>query len=408
MEHNGLLNERRAAWLLPLLALALFGALTWASYRFLAGPSVYVNRDFMSLWTGARAILMDLDPYDPEVWRPLRAHFGSTWLQDVRAPFPLWTFLFALPFALVDIGWGAAAWIAFSILVLAGTLLLFPLRASRKAEGAGQEQRRTSMLSLLLLILGTFTFRPTLVTFLNGQIATVLLLILALFLILMERDQPFAAGFVLAFTALKPNPFILFIPAVGIWLIHRRHWQAIAGGAAGSFLLLAASWLVQPGWLFEWFKVRSKAEWVFITPTIWGLSWELTPTWWPLLGLGLAILVTGALGWLIFTDEQLGATEVVSLAIATSVLITPYIWIYEQLLLLIPLLLIFTRSRQRALATGIWLLMVFVLPWLMLWIGRQRGAGTVTFVMPLLTAVIFYLTMTHRPASPSSSYLQPS
>jgi len=408
MERNPLQSGRRSAWLLLPLALLLFGALAWASYRFLTGPAVYVNRDFMSLWTGGRALLMDLDPYDPEVWRPLRAQFGSTWLQDTRAPFPLWTFLFTLPFALLDVGWGAAAWIAFSILVLAGTLLLFPLDADGKADAAGEEERRSSVLGLLLLVLGVFTFRATLVTFLNGQITVVLLLVLALFVILMERDRPFAAGFVLAFTALKPNPFILFVPAVGLWLIHRRRWRTIAGGTAGGLFLLAASWLVQPGWLFEWFKVRSKAEWVFITPTVWGLSWEMAPVWWPLLGLGLAVIVTAALGWLIFTNERLEAAGVVSLAIATSLLITPYIWVYEHLLLLIPLFLIFTRLRQRALATGIWLLMVFVLPWAMFWIAMERGAGTLTFVIPLLTGLLFYLTMVARPASAAASSAKPA
>lgn len=403
MERGSFHRGRRAGWLILPLILLLFGALTWASYRFLTGPDVYVNRDFMSLWTGGRAILMDLDPYDPEVWRPLRAHFGSTWLQDTRAPFPLWTFLFSMPFALVDIGWGAAAWIAFSILVLAGTLLLFPLRSHDQAEGASGRQRGASVLGLLLLVFGVFTFRATLVTFLNGQITAVLLLVLALFVILMERNRPFTAGFVLAFTALKPNPFILLVPAVGLWLIHRRRWRAIAGGAAGGLFLFAASWLVQPGWLFEWFKVRSKAEWVFITPTIWGLSWEITPVWWPLLGLGLAVLVSAALGWLIFTDEELGAGDVVSLAIATSLLITPYIWAYEHLLLLIPLILIFTRLPRRTLANGIWLLLVFIVPWVMFWVATERGAGTLTFIVPLMTGLIYYVTMVGRPASPATA-----
>lgn len=391
--------RRRSAWFLLPLVLLFFAALTWANYRFLTGSDVYVNSDFMSLWAGGRAILMDLDPYDPVVWRPLIAYFGNTSLPNARILYPLWTFLLTLPFALPDVGWAAAAWIAFSFLALAGTIILFPFRLGEKVDEAGGTKRGASVLGVLVLVLGSFTFRATLVTLRNGQMAAIMLFVLALFLILIERDRPFFAGLMLALTALKPNPFILFMPSIGLWLIYRQRWRAVAGSAAGGLFLLAASWLVQPGWLFEWFKVKSRANLALITPTAWGLSWEITPVWWPLLGLLLTIVVTGTLGWLLFIDERMEAAHVVSLSITASLLITPYIWVYDHLLLLIPLLLIFTRMRQRSLATGIWLLMVCILPWGMFWVATGRGVGTLTFVVPLLAGLIYYLTMVSRPAS---------
>ena len=101
------MKERWRRWLLlPLLVLAV-AIMAWAQYRYLAYPIRYTRRDFMSLWGGGRAVLEGLDPYDPEVWLPLRARYGSTWMPDERAPFPRWTLV-------LDVDWGTA-WCAVAL-----------------------------------------------------------------------------------------------------------------------------------------------------------------------------------------------------------------------------------------------------------------------------------------------------
>lgn len=370
--------------LIVFLILVVFGLLTWGMYNMLTGPARYNNRDFMSLFAGGKAVLRDLDPYDPAVWNPLRAELGSTWMPDERVPFPLWTLLLVLPFAALDLGWAAAAWLAFSLCVL-GIGMFFLINT--------YYHKRLPVWEFGLVTLLIFTYRAVLVSMNNGQITFVLFFILALFLLFVERKRPFLAGVVLAFIIIKPNPFILFVPAFGLWLLWQRRWHILAGAATGGLGMLLVSWLVQPGWLFEWLNVRGKTEATAITPTLWGLAYEIAPEWWAVLGLGFVVGVTAVLGLIIFRNPKLSEKEVLPLVLIVSLLTTPYAWVYEHLLLLIPSLLIFLAVKQRGLAATIWLLLVFVLPWGTFWLAENRSSDTLTGLVPLLIGIVFYIFM---------------
>lgn len=378
--------------LIVFLILIVFALLTWGMYEMLTSPARYNNRDFMSLFAGGKAVLRGLDPYDPAVWNPLRAELGSTWMPDERVPFPLWTLLLVLPFATLDLGWGAAAWLAFSLCVL-GAGMFFLINS--------YYDKRLPVGEFFLVALLIFTYRAVLVSMNNGQITFVLFFILALFLLLVKRKRPFLAGVVLAFILIKPNPFILFVPAFGLWLLWQRRWHILAGAATGGLGMLLASWLVQPGWLFEWLNVRGKTEATAITPTLWGLAYEITPAWWALLGLGFVVLVTAVLGLIIFRNPKLSEKEVLPLVLIASLLTTPYAWVYEHLLLLIPSILIFLAIKQRGLASFIWLLLAFVLPWGTFWLAENRSSDTLTGLVPLLIGLFFYFFLIAKPLKQS-------
>jgi len=383
-------NTTKNKIMIVVLVLVLFAALSWGMYRTQTYPDRYANRDFMSLWAGGRAILTGLNPYDPDVWEPLRRQYGSTWIPDDRAPFPLWTLMWVLPFAALNLSWGAAAWLAFSLILLGATIGIMMLAFRKKP---------LPLAEFTLLALGAFTLRGGLVTLNNGQITYLMLFILALALFLAARQRQFWFGFALAFVILKPNPFILFVPLVAVWLIHRRRWRAIGGTATGGLTLLAVSWAILPGWLFEWLDVRDKAEVSFITPTVWGLGFELAGSWWLPVGLALAVGVTAVLGWYVLTRPHVNEAELLSLAVAGSLLVTPYAWDYEHLLLLLPAILLFLTMRRRWLAIVVWLGLTQFLPWVMYWIAEQKQLSTMSFLIPLVTGLSFLVLYDHRPVT---------
>jgi hypothetical protein len=391
-------NGRRTWLFFALFVLVLGAALTWANFNFLNTPS-FAHRDFMSLWGGGWAIRHDVNIFDPEVWAPLRLELGSKWRTgDAGNPFPMWTLLLVMPLSLLPLGWGAAVWLALSQLLLGLVVYFLLIELGR---------RKPSVFEFALIAIGVFAFRGTLVTMLNGQITIILMLALTLFLVFVKRDKPFWAGVALAFIILKPNPFIIFAPMIALWLILRRKWEIIAGGVTAVLVMLAATWIILPGWLLEWQNVREKtgsSPRSFIMPTLWGAGTEISVQWAPLIGLLLVGGLTLALGWYLYTRSALNEREVVSLAIAASLLATPYAWAYEHMLLLIPLILYFTRLDRRWLAWVMWLGLAFILPWLFFQVSQQRGAGTTELLTPLLVLIVVWLLVIfkkeHREAVP--------
>jgi hypothetical protein len=244
-----------------------------------------------------------------------------------------------------------------------------------------------------IALVGASAFWSVLWTLWNGQITIVLLAMLTIFLVLEKRGRPFLAGLALACVALKPNPFLLLAPLMGLWLVARHRWRVVLGGAVGLSALMGVSWLVQPGWLFEWMEVRGKLEVTIITPTIWGVAYKLSPALWPLLGLLAAALLSGGIGWLVLSQRDLDAPGAISLTLSGSLLITPYAWAYEHALLLLPLALIFARIKSRALAYVVWPVSVLVLPWLLNGLARKLDWDVVFVALPLLVGTAFYIVV---------------
>lgn len=151
----------------------------------------------------------------------------------VNLPFitPPTTALLALPFTALDPGTAYRVWSVAELL-----LLVLAVWIAIRAGPWPAERARGSRAAVLLMALaggGTFAF------LLLGQIDGIAALGLAAAYASWRRERSALAGFWLglAFAATKPHLAI----GLGIWLLARRDWRALAGAATGCALVAAVS-----------------------------------------------------------------------------------------------------------------------------------------------------------------------
>ena len=235
--------------LVVILSITALSVVSVANYTLLASQSGGMTRkDFMSLWTGGKALVLGLNPYDAAVWRPLRASYGDTWLPDAICPFPAWTILFFVPLSFLTTQMAGALWMTIcEVSLLAGV-----------AVTAQALRWRAYRHYLPWILIGLALFRPIFTAIANGQLSPVLFFLLAAAFYLHRQEHAFVAGVLLALQATKPNLTVFFFPLVGFVFLVRRDWRTLGGLVVGGLGLLAASWVALPGWLFQWLTAAER------------------------------------------------------------------------------------------------------------------------------------------------------
>jgi hypothetical protein len=144
---------------------------------------------------------------------------------------PPTTALLALPLTLLDPGTAFRVWSVIELVLLALAVWV-AIRAGPWPSHSGRAPRAATLV-MGIAAGGTYAF------LLLGQIDGITALGLAAAYAAWRRDRPAVAGFwlALAFAATKPHLTI----GLGLWLVARRDWRALAGAAAGSAIVAAVS-----------------------------------------------------------------------------------------------------------------------------------------------------------------------
>jgi len=195
-----------------------------------------INSDWPAFATGARLITHDPGHlYDLDVQSRVQSEVtGGRVLVTLGIhgilPFlaPAWVALIAAPFDLFGTDLGGRIWILFGLACLAAGLYL----AVRPRPPS--------------IALPAFASVPTAVMMLNAQLDGFVVLGLGAAIALWSR--PYVSGLALGLTLMKPQ---LVLP-LGVALLASRKWKVLAGWIASGFLLLAATAILNPRWVFEW------------------------------------------------------------------------------------------------------------------------------------------------------------
>lgn len=346
-----------------------------------------VDRDFFTYWGGGRGLLDRVNLYQPRDWAWVHQNYGSQWLENpvfIYAPptAVLFAPLAALPIQIASVVW---VWLSEIFIVISFLLLTWDLMRLRLARYAPW------------WALGVALSLPVILTMFLGQASALILLLLVLTAVLWEHSFWFAGGLTLGLTVVKPQPVLLLLPTLAFWLLLRKRWNGLAGLSVAFGVNLVATFALYPNFLSDWLAVAtSKVNGVVgRMPTLWGITYDVVgdSRGQMIVAIVLVLLVVLANGIVVWRLQARSPREVMAVGLLFSLVVTPYLWNYDQVLLLLPLFVgLRWLERRGAPVSSIMLIPLALagLELLLLLIAGIRVKDTLSVILPLLLGILLW------------------
>ncbi len=319
-----------SAILILLLLVGVFSAI-----QKIASSADYVNNDFLVFWLAGYSNWAEIDPYTSTDWLAARAQFGAETIPEPEFLYPLPLAILLAPLGLLPLHQAFIAWGFISAcLIIISIIIVFSI---------GKAHPKTNYLALPIFLFLPL-FPPILLTLYLGQLSAFLFFLASLATYFWHKERWFWGGFFVAFFTLKPSIGLPLLAFTSLWLFNKKHFRAFGGMLTSSLLLLILGLLRDPYWVSRFLTISSnKMNNTFgYSPTIWGISglachFETSCT----VAFGaIAIILFVVLNiWLLHKWKPTSPALEFGLILVLSLLSAPYLWPYDQLLLLIPILL---------------------------------------------------------------------
>ena len=358
-----------------------------------------LNGDFFTFWLSGWMVWQGQQPYDQSQWLANNHFFGAEWIPNPTFVYPLPLAILFAPLGSLDLLQAAKIWVLLSsLMVLASAVLLLSLWTSP-----------TKWSFLLPTVVGFFTFRAVLIVLRTAQLGALWLLIISLVIWFWKRRCWWCGGLLLPFLMLKPSFGFLIFGLAAIWLLVDRRLGALFGMVISGLALLIIGWLIDPAWIQHYLSIGGEklARDFGYFPTLWGFLYmffqqNLMRT--AQVGVAISILiVTMLLVIFLHWKNRLDPEKVMSLIILVSLLLTPYLWAYDHILLLLPIMISMGYLyiwRTPYLVVASFPICMSVLSLLLLFLAMKVGNDAMSVCLPLAISILMAL-MLSRPISSS-------
>lgn len=295
--------------------------------------------DFLSYWAAARLALNGTAAaaYDIDLHRAVQAT-AVDMNGDMPFPYPPFVLMLLMPLGLMLYVPGFLLWVGGSAVAFVAAMRRFDARTIWLAIG----------------------FPPVMINMIIGQNGLVTGALFAGFAVMLARGRPFVAGLLLGCLVIKPHLGL----AIPIVLAVAREWRMFAGAAASVLSLLAGGLILFPldvwsAWLAQaplyasivadglvpWYKMAS----VYAGLRVIGLPSEIA---WAL-HIAIAVGAVGVCCMIWRCDVRAGA-RAAALA-ATMMLVSPYLYIYDEVILALPFAWLVLSGRHQAVLGLCWI-----------------------------------------------------
>jgi hypothetical protein len=385
-------------WLILVVPVLMF-LCTLVSIRIVNSMDYHHNdNDFFTFWLAGHIVSQGSNPYDSATWIAGYHEFKIDVIANPTFLYPLPLALLLAPIGLLPFHTAYIAWVTMLqfVIIASFVLLLFIPGLPR------------TKFFFLPLLAGLVLFRPTILTLTQGQIIGFLLFVLVGIAALFKKGRWGWGGVLLGLLVLKPNLGLIIILLTGVWLAYHRHWKALIGATSSALVLLIIGLVYNPGWVGEYLQVGgSKLAQTFgASPTVWGLSalaCRVDTTCTSYLGGISSLLIFGFSMWLLYRSKNLTPLEVLGLVVTVTLLIAPYTWTYDQLLLLIPIVpitLALDGKRGRFLLAISFFLILDLFLVIILIFDSMLGVEILNVILPLIIfGILAWQVLSHKTLS---------
>lgn len=182
-----------------------------------------------------------------------------------------------------------------------------------------------------------FGFALTVISLVFGQINSLEVLGLALFLSLGRSKRHYLAGGSLVLTTIKPHLVILTLPILFLDLLRKREWKTLAGFFIALGFCVVVLFAFYPPWIqSSWNVIASGMNTVRETPNLNGLlvlvgEFTLGKLLW------LFALAAG-IAWWWRRGQNWDRRAFIDISVTVGLIVSPIGWSYDQVMLIFPIL----------------------------------------------------------------------
>jgi glycosyl transferase family 87 len=287
------------------------------------------TKDFAAYWQAGHMLLSGQNVYDSPTWIAERELLRTALHSEPTFQYPLpFAILFA-PFALLSVQSSYTFWIFLAqVAILASIVILLRFYPAR----SGYVE--------LAIVAGIFSFRSAFSVIVGGQILPFLLFFVSVSIFLFDRKKWFWGGFLLSLLSVKPSIGIPILALAGVWLLSRKQWMGILGMLVGGIALFLIGALVNPYWVVDYVNIGgdSFSKYFGMHPTLWGVVDKILVVDSRSIVAGMIVALTVfLLEAYFFHNAQAGPLEAFASILPAGLLMAPYSWAYDQILLTVPI-----------------------------------------------------------------------
>lgn len=315
------------------IALVLLASLFhWRAFQNFTKENYYTSNIFV-FWLSGKLILEGQSPYSAEDWANGHERYGTVSPKEPTFLYPLPVAVFLTPLGFLSLGQAYYVWQLISQIIIG--LVVYSLLSKWKSTAHSR--------LLIPIFLFLLYFGPIYLTLKIGSIGPLSLLFVFGSLYFLDKRNLFIAGLILSFTMLKPPQGVMILFILGTIFLLTKQWKFIYGMILGGVLLLILGMVVDLNWVSVFLNSSQAAfdRRLGVQSNVWSFSYLAcngNSTCYTILGaIGMLILLAITIYYLWRNDSKISNWEKLNLIIPISFVATLYLWAYDQILYILPI-----------------------------------------------------------------------